>query len=70
MEANANYVVVPTDGNGIVNFYSTKLPQSLAWAKDCARHMKSMSGKEYEIQVKIDGQDYLIEVKDYENSLG
>ena len=67
---NANYVVVEKGKTNEVNFYSTQLPQSLAWAKECSRQMKSMSGKEYEVLVKIDGQQELIEVKDYEHTLG
>ena len=70
MSKNANYVVVEKGETDIVNFYSTELPQSLAWAKECARQMKSMSGKEYEVLVKVDGQDYLLEVKDYANQVG
>jgi len=70
MQVNANYVVVEKDQKNEVNFYSTKLPQSLAWAKECSRHMKSMTGKEYNVLVKIDGQKQLLEVKDYENTLG
>jgi hypothetical protein len=67
---NANYVVVEKDQNNEVNFYSTKPPQSLAWAKECSRQMKSMTGKEYEVLVKIDGQKELISIKDYEHTLG
>ncbi len=70
MQENANYVVVEADKNNVVNFYSTKTPQSLAWAKECSRQMKSMSGKEYNVLVKIDGQKELLEVKDYEHTLG
>jgi hypothetical protein len=70
MQVNANYVVVEADRNNVVNFYSTKTPQSLAWAKECSRQMKSMSGKEYNVLVKIDGQKELLKVKDYENTLG
>jgi hypothetical protein len=70
MQENANYVVVEADKNSVVNFYSTKTPQSLAWAKECSRQMKSMSGKEYNVLVKIDGQKELLEVKDYEHTLG
>ena len=70
MQVNANYVVVESGNANAVNFYSTKTPQSLAWAKECSRQMKSMSGKEYDVLVKIDGQRELIEVKDYENTLG
>ena len=70
MSENANYVVVEKGETDIVNFYSTELPQSLAWAKECARQMKSMSGKEYNVLVKIDGQKELLEVKDYEHTLG
>jgi len=70
MQVNANYVVVEKDSNSIANFYSTQIPQSLSWAKDCARHMKSLSGKNYEVLVKVEGQDQLIGTKDYENCLG
>ena len=70
MSENANYVVVEKGETNIVNFYSTKLPQSLAWAKECARQMKSMSGKEYEVLVKVDGVDYFLETKDYANQVG
>jgi len=70
MQVNANYVVVEDESKSVSNFYSTKLPQSLAWAKDCARHMKSMSGKNYEVLVKVEGKQELIQLKDYENTLG
>ena len=70
MQVNANYVVVESGNANEINFYSTKLPQSLAWAKECSRQMKSMSGKEYNVLVKVDGQKELLEVKDYENTLG
>ena len=70
MKVNANYVVVESGNSNVVKFYSTKTPQSLAWAKECSRQMKSISGKEYNVLVKIDGQRELIEVKDYDNSLG
>ena len=70
MKVNANYVVVESGNPNVVNFYSTKTPQSLAWAKECSRQMKSISGKEYNVLVKIDGQRELIEVKEYDNSLG
>ena len=66
----AHYVVVEKDQENEVNFYSTKLPQSLAWAKECSRQMKSMTGKEYEVLVKIEGQKEPITVKDYEHTLG
>ena len=58
MSENVNYVVMEKGETNIINFYSTKLPQSLAWAKECARQMKSINGKEYEVLVKVDGQDY------------
>tara|TARA_R100000388_G_C7152910_1_gene115417 strand:+ start:324 stop:545 length:222 start_codon:yes stop_codon:yes gene_type:complete len=67
---NANYVVVEKGKTNEVNFYSTQLPQSLAWAKECSRQMKSLSGKEYEVLVKVEGQEHLISVKDYEHTLG
>tara|TARA_B100001093_G_C26023370_1_gene674846 strand:- start:306 stop:518 length:213 start_codon:yes stop_codon:yes gene_type:complete len=70
MQVNANYVVIESENKNIVNFYSTKLPQSLVWAKECSRQMKSMSGKEYNVFVRIDGQKEFIGLKEYENSLG
>jgi len=46
------YQVVETETGEEQNFYDASLPQALAWAKDCKRQMKSMTGKDYEIVVK------------------
>lgn len=70
MQVNTNYVIVEKRDKKIVNFYSTKLSNSLAWAKECSRQMRSMSGKEYEVLVKIEDKQELIQLKDYENTLG
>jgi|TARA_R110000772_G_scaffold37681_2_gene89407 hypothetical protein len=48
------YQVVETETGEEQNFYDVSLPQALAWAKDCKRQMKSMTGKDYEIVVKTE----------------
>ena len=50
------------------NFYDSRLPQALVWAKDCKRQMKSLSGRDYEVVVKTENQ--IISLKEYENTLG
>ena len=50
------------------NFYASRLPQALVWAKDCKRQMKSLSGREYEVVVKTETET--LSLKDYENTLG
>ena len=50
------------------NFYDSRLPQALVWAKDCKRQMKSLSGKEYEVVVKTETET--LSLKDYVNTLG
>jgi hypothetical protein len=50
------------------NFYDSRLPQALAWAKDCKRQMKSLSGREYEVVVKTETET--LNLKEYENRLG
>jgi hypothetical protein len=50
------------------NFYDSRLPQALAWAKDCKRQMKSLSGREYEVVVKTETQT--LNLKEYENTFG
>ena len=69
MESNANYVVVEKTEKNVINFYSTKLPQSLSWAKECSRHMKSITGKEYEVLIRIETKDNLLTLKEYEHTL-
>lgn len=34
------------------NFYDAQLPRAKFWAQDCARQMKSLTGKDYEVLVK------------------
>lgn len=49
-----HYEVVDTQSQEVANFYSTKLPQALLYAKDCKRQMKSLTGKTYEIVVRLE----------------
>ncbi len=44
------------------------LPLPLAWAKDCKRQMKSLTGREYEVVVKTKTET--LSLKEYENRLG
>ena len=60
-----HYEVFDTQTNEVINFYSTKLPQALLYAKDCKRKMKSMNGRAYDIQVKLYNGDKL-PLKEYE----
>ena len=50
------------------NFYDSRLPQALVWAKDCKRQMKSLTGREYEVVVKTETET--LSLKDYEHTLG
>jgi hypothetical protein len=61
----SHYEVFDTKTKEVVNFYSMKLPQALLYAKDCKRTMKSINGKSYDIQVKLDNGDKLL-LKEYE----
>ncbi len=60
------YQVVETETGEEQNFYDASLPQALAWAKDCKRQMKSMTGKDYEIVVKTKEGEKL-SLKEYAN---
>ena len=62
---NANYIVRDAQNKKVVNFYSTKLPRALFYAHECKRDMKAMSGKEHEVLVKVDGQDYLLTEEEF-----
>ena len=62
---NANYIVRDVQNKKVVNFYSTKLPRALFYAHECKRDMKAMSGKEHEVLVKVDGQDYLLTEEEF-----
>lgn len=63
------YQVVDTETKEVVNFYSVKLPQALLFAKDCRRKMKSISGKTYDLIVRLKNGEQK-SLKDYENTLG
>ena len=58
------YQVVETETGAEQNFYDASLPQALAWAKDCKRQLKSMTGKDYEIVVKTEKGEKL-SLKEY-----
>ena len=62
------YSVIDTKTKEEQNFYDSRLPQALVWAKDCKRQMKSLSGRYYEVVVKTENQ--IISLKEYENTLG
>ena len=62
------YSVIDTKTKEEQNFYDSRLPQALVWAKDCKRQMKSLSGRDYEVVVKTENQ--IISLKEYENTLG
>ena len=62
------YSVVDSITKDEQNFYDSRLPQALVWAKDCKRQMKSLSGRDYEVVVKTENQ--IISLKEYENTLG
>ena len=62
------YSVVDSITKDEQNFYDSRLPQALVWAKDCKRQMKSLSGREYEVVVKTETET--LSLKDYENTLG
>jgi hypothetical protein len=62
---STHYEVVDVKNEEVVNFYSTKLPQALLYAKDCKRQMKSLTGKTYEILVRLEDKTK-IPLKEYE----
>ena len=62
------YSVIDAKTKEEQNFYDSRLPQALVWAKDCKRQMKSLSGKEYEVVVKTETET--LSLKDYEHTLG
>jgi len=62
---NANYIVRDVQTKKEVNFYSTELPRASFFAHECKRDMKAMSGKEHEVLVKVEGQDYLLTEEEY-----
>ena len=62
---NANYIIRDIKNQKVVNFYSTKLPRALFYAHECKREMKALSGREHEVLVKVEGQDYLLTEEEY-----
>jgi len=54
-----HYEVVDVKNNEVVNFYNAKLSQALLFAKDCKRQMKSMTGRTYEILVRLENGEKL-----------
>ena len=62
------YSVIDTKTKEEQNFYDSRLPQALVWAKDCKRQMKSLTGREYEVVVKTETET--LNLKEYENTLG
>jgi len=62
------YKVIDSETKEEQNFYDSRLPQALSWAKDCKRQMKSLSGREYEVIVKTETET--LNLKEYENRLG
>ena len=69
LETNANYIVRDVQNKKVVNFYSTKLPRASFYAHECKREMKALSGREHEVLIKVEGQDYLLTEEEY-NGLG
>ena len=65
---SVTYSVIDSMTKEEQNFYDSRLPQALVWAKDCKRQMKSLSGRDYEVVVKTENQ--IISLKEYENTLG
>ena len=65
---SVTYSVIDSMTKEEQNFYDSRLPQALVWAKDCKRQMKSLTGREYEVVVKTETET--LSLKDYENTLG
>ena len=65
---SVTYSVIDSMTNEEQNFYDSRLPQALVWAKDCKRQMKSLTGREYEVVVKTETET--LSLKDYEHTLG
>lgn len=62
------FKVIDAENGEEQNFYDAQLPQALAWAKDCKRQMKSLTGRDYEVVVQT--ETGTLSLKEYENSLG
>jgi|TARA_Y100000052_G_C2872877_1_gene41018 hypothetical protein len=65
---SVTYSVIDSMTKEEQNFYDSRLPQALVWAKDCKRQMKSLTGREYEVVVKTETET--LSLKDYEHTLG
>ena len=65
---SGTYSVIDSKTKEEQNFYDSRLSQSLAWAKDCKRQMKSLTGREYEVVVKTETET--LSLKEYEHTLG
>ena len=63
--SSEHYEVIDSQTKEVVNFYSTKLPQALLFAKDCKRTMKSINGRTYEVQVKLENGERM-PLKEYQ----
>jgi len=62
------YVVKEINSHKQTNFYDTKLNGSKHWALECKRTMKSLSGKDHEVVVKIQDVEDYTKLEDYEKS--
>lgn len=62
------FKVIDSETKEEQNFYDASLPQALAWAKDCRRQMKALTGRDYEVVVQTETET--ISVKEYEHTLG
>lgn len=62
------YKIVDRETNEEVNFYDASLEGAKHWALDCKRHMKSMTGKEYDVIVKYDDGSE-VNLKEHEKSM-
>ena len=60
-----HYEVVDTKNGEVANFYNGDLPQALLFAKDCKRQMKSLTGKTYEILVRLEDKTK-VSLKEYQ----
>jgi hypothetical protein len=57
--------VVERDTGNEVNFYDASLAGARYWALDCKRHMKSLTGKEYDVVVKEESGEEM-SLREYE----
>tara|TARA_E500000318_G_C3523094_1_gene197226 strand:+ start:557 stop:769 length:213 start_codon:yes stop_codon:yes gene_type:complete len=62
------FKVIDSETEEEQNFYDARLPQALAWAKDCRRQMKALTGRDYEVVVQT--ETGTLSLKEYGNRLG